>query len=243
MTEFIKIQNLSKTFAGKKALSNITVDIPKNCITGIVGPSGSGKSVLLKILSGVLEADSGITIKEPDSSFMFQEGALFDFLTVYENVVFPLVEGDIDRVRKGDRTFHLQVEEALKKVGMSKAALKYPNELSGGMKRRVSLARAIVTKPSLLLLDDPTAGLDPVASSNIMKFIVDSQKELGTTVIMVSQDLRRLIPNCQYIIALFDGNIIFSGDVSALLSKDCPKEVVSFLQCRFDLKSSSNLAR
>src|SRR5207244_3998957 len=145
---------------------------------------------------------------------MFQEGALFDSLNVLDNVAFPLVNGRVPTTilpKKVQEEVREKVMKILARVGLSRAVHKMPGQLSGGMRRRVALARALVSKPTLVLLDDPTSGLDPVASSIIMDLIVELHREYQPTTLMVSHDLRRLLPVVDRIVALFNGKICFSG--------------------------------
>jgi phospholipid/cholesterol/gamma-HCH transport system ATP-binding protein len=168
---------------------------------------------------------------------MFQEGALFDSLSVYDNVAFPLVQGMVPTTALPSdvRDFvHERVTAILERVGLSKAIFKFPAQLSGGMRKRVSLARALVGRPKYVFLDDPTAGLDPVASSVIMNLIVELHTEYRPTTVLVSQDLRRLLPVVERIFALFGGKIVFSGSLGEL--RQSPDELLrKFVSCRFDL--------
>ncbi len=248
MSVAIDIKNIHKSFKEKKVLNGATFTVEEGSICGMIGPSGSGKSILLKIIGGVVRASSGeaniIAAKNESKtealthvSLMFQEGALFDSMTVFDNIAFPLVNG---RAPSANLPFKLRqevcekVSDVLAKVGLSKAAYKMPAQLSGGMRRRVSLARAIVAKPEILLLDDPTSGLDPVASSVIMNLIVEVHKEYKPTILIVSQDLRRLFPIVDEIYGLFDGKICFEGSLSEL--KACDHSLLrTFAACRFDM--------
>ena len=237
----LSVQHIYRSFGTRKVLNDVTFQIPARKLVGLIGPSGGGKSVLLKLIGGVLKPDSG-EIHRPsngpmDVSLMFQEGALFDSMSVFDNIAFPLVHGKVpssnlppeikERVSE-------QVEAVLSRVGMSRAALKMPAQLSGGMRRRVSLARALVTRPKLLLLDDPTAGLDPIASSVIMDFIAELHREYRPTVLLASHDLRRLLPVVDSVLALFDGGIRFHGDLAALKECEC-RELRHFVACRYEL--------
>jgi len=244
----ISVNNVSYSFPSKKVLDDITFGLPNGKILGMIGPTGSGKSVLLKIIAGVLPAQIG-EIKfdhniRPSVSLMFQEGALFDSLSVYDNVAFPLADGRVPTYtlpKEKQEEIRAKVEVILSRVGLTKASAKMPAQLSGGMKRRVSLARALVAKPEIILLDDPTAGLDPVASSVIMDLIVEFHKEYDPITILVSHDLRRLLPVVDKVFALFNGKGKFVGDLADLrLSKDV--DLTKFVSCRYDLRSSSNPA-
>ena len=239
--DMLSIEGISRSFAKRTVLKDISFHLPERKLVGLIGPSGGGKSVLLKIIGGVLKPDSGTVHRQAtgpmDVSLMFQEGALFDSMSVFDNVAFPLVHGKVPSCNLPreikERVFE-QVEEVLGRVGLSNASAKMPGQLSGGMRRRLSLARALVMRPKLLLLDDPTAGLDPVASSVIMDFIVELQREYQPTALLVSHDLRRLLPVVDSILALFGGGIRFHGDIAALRRCEC-QELRQFVSCRYDL--------
>lgn len=238
----IRIHQLVKAFKNHLVLDQIDAEIPLAGITGLIGPSAGGKSVLLKILGGVINSDSGTIdsagIELVDTALMFQEGALFDSLSLFDNVAFPLVDGRVPSSGLGTEereSVRDRVSWILARVGLSAAAQKMPAQLSGGMRRRASLARALVERPKLVLLDDPTAGLDPVASTVIMELILELQKETGTTILVVSHDLRRLLPICQKVLCLFNGKIVYSGVVSELIS--APDYVKKFISCRYELQS------
>lgn len=237
----LSISQIKKSFGQKPVLTGATLEVEGPSIIGLIGPSGGGKSILLKIIGSVVRADSGV-VKISDGkacsvSLMFQEGALFDSLNVFDNIAFPLVNGKVPAVNLPS---HIRdevkdkVSEILSRVGLLKAASKMPAQLSGGMRRRVSLARALVTRPKLVLLDDPTCGLDPVASNVIMNLIVELHKEYLPTTIMVSQDLRRLFPVVEKIFALFDGKITFNGTLDQLKNSDDTR-LRTFASCRYDL--------
>ncbi|NLF25869.1 MAG: ATP-binding cassette domain-containing protein [Deltaproteobacteria bacterium] len=241
-----KVSNLRKSFSSHTVLNNVSFEIERGSIVGLIGPSGGGKSVLLKILGGVCQADQGESSWNGAhcecTSLMFQEGALFDSISVFDNVAFPLVDGKVPTMtlpKAQQIEVRRRVDTMLAHVGLSAAADKIPAQLSGGMRRRVSLARALICNPQLLLLDEPTCGLDPVASSVIMQLIVDLHREHRPTTIMVSQDLRRLLPVTNRILALFHGGIVFSGSVSELVAS-ATGELREFVSCRYDLDGSDS---
>lgn len=235
----LEVNHIQKAFGEHQVLRDVHFAVAEHSIVGLIGPSGSGKSVLIKIIAGVSQADSGevrFGYELPEhASLMFQEGALFDSLTVFDNIAFPLVNGRVPssilpRAEKIKVTE--KVEEILSKVGLVKAAFKYPGQLSGGMRRRVSLARALVSRPKLVLLDDPTSGLDPVASSVIMELIVEMHQTFRPTMILVSHDLRRLLPVIHQVYFLDEGCIQFSGSVDELTQKS-PAVIRGFVACRY----------
>jgi phospholipid/cholesterol/gamma-HCH transport system ATP-binding protein len=239
------LESICKSFGSMKLLKGASFDLKPGSITGLIGPGGCGKSTLLKIIGGVLKPDSGLIIDRSNvresMGLMFQEGALFDSLSVLDNVAFPLTQGRVPCETLPELEGHRVFEQSLsilKKVGLEAAAAKFPAQLSGGMRRRVSLARALVTKPKLLLLDDPTFGLDPVASSVIISLIKEIHADYKPTTLVVSQDLRRLLPMVDNIVALFDGKVRFIGSLQNLRDFDSPN-IRHFVSCRFDLDLES----
>ena len=238
----LEVSAISRSFLSRGVLKEASLALPVGGIGGLIGPSGGGKSILLKIIGQIVKSDSGEVRFRTQTHFpvslMFQEGALFDSLSVLDNVAFPLVAGKVPiallpRAQR-NQVFERCIE-VLGKVGLVHAAGKLPGQLSGGMRRRVSLARALVAKAPLLLLDDPTCGLDPVASSVIMNLIGEIHKEYQPTVLIVSHDLRRLFPLVQSVHALFDGKIVFSGPVSEIAAKG-DAMLKRFVSARYDLE-------
>ncbi len=238
----LKVTALSRSFGEKVVLNDVNLSLKPASINGLIGPSGGGKSILLKIIANTCRADSGwVTFPQGcshlDVGLMFQEGALFDSLSVYDNIAFPLVRGRVPTTglpRQQREEVCAKVSDILARVGLSAAAYKMSGQLSGGMRRRVSLARALVSRPKILLLDDPTSGLDPVASSIIMDLIVELHREYKPITFLVSHDLRRLLPVVERILALFEGTIVFDGSLSDLAT-NAPAFVRSFVSCRFEL--------
>lgn len=240
----LKVTGLTRSFGEKQVLRDVNFALKPSSINGLIGPSGGGKSLLFKIIANTCKADlgwvtfpSGCTHR--DIGLMFQEGALFDSMSVYDNVAFPLVHGNVptNALNREDREYVCaKVSDILARVGLSRAAYKMPGQLSGGMRRRVSLARALVSRPKILLLDDPTSGLDPVASSVIMDLIVDLHHEYRPTTFIISHDLRRLLPAVERILALFDGTIAFEGTLQDL-TQNAPAFVRSFAACRYEFSA------
>lgn len=246
----LSLNDITRSFGPKKVLRGVSFTIPTSTIVGLIGPSGGGKSVLLKIIGQSCKADSGTvslggSCALTDVALMYQEGALFDSLTVYDNVAFPLVSGRVPTnylpCEKRDEVCG-RVSEILARVGLSKAAFKMPGQISGGMRRRVSLARALVSRPKVLLLDDPTSGLDPIASSVIMDLIVELHKDYKPTTLIVSHDLRRLLPNVDQVVALFGGTNAFQGTLEELIHCPIP-QIRGFVSCRFELDSKNEEAQ
>ena len=200
----IRVRGLCKQFDEKPVLEGVDLDASAGTRLGIIGPAAGGKTVLLKMMCGLIEADAGeirvgehsITdLDEPGLmkaragvGMLFQNYALYDFMTVRDNVAFPLVRlGGIDADE-----IEARVLERLKQVGLAGSEDKMPSELSGGMKKRVGIARATVAKPALLLYDEPTAGLDPVTTQKVYDLIAADQEETGCTVVAVSSDVGAL---------------------------------------------------
>lgn len=232
----ITVSNLFCEIDGKKILRGISTEFKPKKITALIGPSSGGKSILFKVLGGVISPSSGTYVKSAESALLFQEGALFDSMSVFENVSFPLCR-DVPfkslSIESKERIFN-QVIHILDKVGLSHATHKLPEQLSGGMKRRVSLARALVAKPKILLLDDPMSGLDPVASSVIMKLIEEIHAEFLPTTVIISHDLRRLLPVADRIVAIDKGKVIFEGTKEEIVGS-APESLKTFISCRYDL--------
>jgi len=238
----LRINNVYRSFGSKEVLNGVTLTLKPASLTGLIGPSGGGKSILLKIIANTARASAGsVTFDEglsaSDVGLMFQEGALFDSFSVYDNVAFPLVGGKVPTTSLPvDQREEVcdKVSEILARVGLSRAAYKMPGQISGGMRRRVSLARALVSRPKILLLDDPTSGLDPVASSVIIDLIVELHREYRPITMIVSHDLRRLLPVVERIVGLFDGSIAFDGTLDDL-RQGASASIRSFVSCRFEL--------
>jgi len=256
----IQVHQLTKSYNERQVLKGVTFDLAPGEIVGLVGPSGGGKSVLLKLMGSIISPDSGEVIydqreanqsgtqKQIHVGFLFQEGALFDSMSVLENVAFPLtVKKDITYSKTESCEFDIGVSkeeasarayEILCRVGLRDAWKKYPGQLSGGMRRRVGIARALVSKPELVLLDDPTGGLDPVAASVIMELIKELHSLYSPTIVLSSHDIRRLIPAVSRLLSLFNGELISDVKVENLLSK-APPEVIAFLKTRYDFHEAA----
>lgn len=242
--EQIKVENLTKTFRDVVALHKVSFNLNVGTITGLIGPCASGKSVLLKVLAGIYKQDSGsfdLKIKSPkDVSLMFQEGALFDSMNVFDNVLFPLTRGASLSLLSDEKReeYSKKAFDILYKVGLKESYLKMPGELSGGMQKRVSLARALIATPQVVLLDDPTGGLDPVCSAVIMELISNLQKEYNLSMIIVSHDLRRLFPVVSHLISLLDGEINFNDKIENI-NKISDNELRHFISCRYNLENKN----
>jgi phospholipid/cholesterol/gamma-HCH transport system ATP-binding protein len=220
----IEITNLHKSFNGQKVLRGVDLSIPKGKITVIIGPSGCGKTVLLRHIIGLLKPDRGkVVVDGVDLStlnrlqlnefrkkfgMLFQSAALFDSLSVFDNVAFPLKEHK--SVKDQDKIKSIVLEK-LRLVGLPEAAYKMPDELSGGMKKRVGLARAIVMEPEILLYDEPVTGLDPIMSVAIDNLIISMQQVLNITSVVISHDIESAFRVADQIAMLDQGKVIESG--------------------------------
>ena len=226
----IKVENLTKEFDGRKVLDNISFNVEEGEILSIVGFSGSGKSTILKILCGLLKSDSGnIDISDGDVAMVFQYSALFDSLNVFDNISFALQERKEFKNKYSQDELKEIVAKSLRTVGLSGIEDKFPHELSGGMQKRVSLARAIVTKPKFILYDEPTAGLDPIASTVIEDYILRLRDETKATSIIVTHQMSTIQRCSDRVIMLYDGHIVYRGTPSDLLEQNTPytKQFVS----------------
>ncbi|MEK6531854.1 MAG: ABC transporter ATP-binding protein [Deltaproteobacteria bacterium] len=221
----IKIIGLEKSFGAKKILNRVNLEMEKGMITVVIGRSGEGKSVLLKHIIGLLKPDAGqilldgtdlAALKEREFNevrkrfgMLFQGSALFDSMTVGENVGFPLKEHtDLDNAVIRDI-----VRQKLERVGLKNIEDMMPSDLSGGMKKRVGLARAIVMDPEIVLFDEPTTGLDPIMSDSIAELILDTQRALKTTYILITHDIQLTYKVADKIAMLHEGRIIMEGSV------------------------------
>jgi phospholipid/cholesterol/gamma-HCH transport system ATP-binding protein len=220
----IKLVDLHKSFNKLKVLDGINLEINKGEIIVIIGRSGGGKSVLLKHIIGLIRPDAGhvfiddidITqLKEKDIykirrrfGMLFQDAALFDSMTVGQNIAFPLAEHtDLSK-----REIAEIVAGKLADVGLSGIEDKYPSELSGGMKKRVGLARAIAMDPEIILFDEPTTGLDPIMTAAIDELILGIQRRLNLTCVVISHDIQSTFKIANKIAMLYKGKIIETGD-------------------------------
>lgn len=219
----IIVKNLVKEFDGRRVLDDISFTVDTGETLGIVGFSGSGKSTVLKIICNLLYPDNGaIETTEGDIAMTFQYSALFDSLNVFENIAFPLMERKEFRSKYNRKQLQEIVAEKLKIVGLEGIEEKFPSELSGGMQKRVSFARAIVTNPKIILYDEPTAGLDPVSSTIIEDYIVELKNKLNATCIIVTHQLSTIRRATDKIIMLYDGKIVFRGSTQEMVSCESP---------------------
>jgi phospholipid/cholesterol/gamma-HCH transport system ATP-binding protein len=219
----IRLENVNKSFGRQRVLDALNLEIEPEKITFIIGQSGGGKSVLLKHIIGLIKPDSGrIIIGSQDISEMkeaelnnvrknfgmlFQEAALFDSMTVGDNVAFPLKE----HTRLPKREIKRIIQEKLLQVGLRDVTDKMPSQLSGGMRKRVGLARAIALNPKIILFDEPTTGLDPIMCDAIDNLIVKTQHHTGATCIVISHDIESTFKIAHRVAMLYKGKIIEYG--------------------------------
>lgn len=244
----IQFKDVSKRFDQQVVLNGVDLTINRGEITTIIGMSGVGKSVLLKHIIGLIAPDSGkilylgrdianLSRRERSEvkkkfSYMFQGTALFDSMTVYENIALPLMENK----HLSQNVAQRMVMDKMAQLDIGSMAYKYPSELSGGMKKRVALARALVTDPEIVLFDEPTTGLDPIRRNAVHSMISDYQQKLGFTGIIVSHEIPEIFYITQKLIMLHEGRIIFHGSVEELQDTSNPivSQFVSGLESRHD---------
>ena len=231
---FIRVRELYKQIGQQQILKGMTLEIPRGSGVAIIGGSGTGKSVFLKLVMGLIRASSGSIMVDGVEitglnerqlgphrrkiGLLFQDGALFDSLTVEENVAFPLVEaGWKDRAK-----IRAAVLETLESVDLVEHLHKLPSDLSGGMRKRAALARAIITDPKAVFYDEPTSGLDPVVADSIDHLIRRTQRRRGITSIVVTHDMKSLKVVADQVIYLREGVVYFSGTPEDLFSSRDP---------------------
>ncbi|MEX0368477.1 MAG: ABC transporter ATP-binding protein [Ruegeria sp.] len=223
----IRMENVHKAFGDNQVLQGLNLEIPKGSSMVIIGGSGTGKSVALKCILGLIAPDSGkIYVDGKDAStgdrdaflarfgMLFQGGALFDSLPVWQNVAFRLLRGSLKR--PADEAREIAIEK-LRRVGLrAKVADLYPSELSGGMQKRVGLARAIAAEPEIIFFDEPTTGLDPIMSGVINDLIREIVVEMGATAMTITHDMSSVRAIADNVAMLHDGVIQWTGPVSQM---------------------------
>ena len=222
----IEIHNLKKSFGEQEVLKDVSLNLMNGENLAVLGKSGTGKSVLIKCIVGLLKADGGIIKvfnKNVNSlsreelgemrtkiGFLFQSGALYDSMTVKQNLEFPL-----RRIKKNltKQEIAEKIIDALEHVGLADALNKMPSQLSGGMRKRISLARTIVVDPLIMLYDEPTTGLDPVTSDEISQLINAIQKRYKTSSIIITHDINCALATADRVIMLEDGGVYMEGNI------------------------------
>ncbi len=230
----IRVEGLTKFFGSQRVLDGIGFHIRAGEMVVILGESGTGKSVLLKHLMGLLKPDRGRVVIDGEEisrlserrllktrrkiGYLFQEGALYDFMTVFENVAFPLRE----HTRLRSREIRQKVSQVLRVVDLEGVENKYPVELSGGMKKRVGLARAIVLDTKILFCDEPTSGLDPIRSRDISDLIRQVAKEKDCTTVITSHDMANALRIADRLILIREGAVVIDGTKDDLTASSNP---------------------
>lgn len=228
MFDVISIKNLTVQFGERKILNSINLDVHQGETLAVIGPSGTGKSTTIKVLTGLLKPNSGSVVINGQETVaygetqwdelrkhmgvVFQYSALFDFLNVGENVAFGLKR----HYQVDEAEVKARVKELLGMVGMPDTEKMMPSELSGGMKKRVGLARALAMRPDIVFYDEPTSGLDPVMTTAISKLIRQTQQQLGITSIMVTHDMESVDIAADRVAMLYKGDIIALGTVEEI---------------------------
>jgi phospholipid/cholesterol/gamma-HCH transport system ATP-binding protein len=226
----IEVRNLRHRFGAQEVLRGVDLDCLRGHITTIVGPSGCGKTVLLKHLNLLMRPDSGkIVIDGVDVTrlrgsalddvrkefgMLFQAGALFDSMSVFDNVAFPLVEN----TGMGREEIAVKVHEMLANVGLQGMENKFPSELSGGMQKRAALARALIRNPKILMLDEPTTGLDPTRTGSIHALVRHTQQRFGLTVVMVSHDVPAVFEISDRVAFMHEGRMRLTGTPAEVMA-------------------------
>lgn len=240
MEKVIEINNLKKSFGNNTILKGVNLELNRGENIAILGESGTGKSVLTKCIVGLIKADSG-TIKVLENyvnelygndldemrksiGYLFQGGALYDSMTVRQNLEFPVRRTQISKNKSEIKDL---VEEALESVGLLDAINKMPAELSGGMKKRIGLARTLILKPEIILYDEPTTGLDPVTSGEISELILHVQEKYNTSSIIITHDMKCAKITANKLKLMIDGEFFTQGSYNEL-SKSEDKYVRAF---------------
>ena len=227
----ITLSDVHKAFGANKVLRGIDLTVPKGTSTVVIGGSGTGKSILIKCILGLVEPDSGVitvdgvdVTTQPRDAFLarfgmlFQGGALFDSLPVWQNVAFRLLRGSLKRPKAEAKEIAI---EKLRRVGLAPdVADRFPAELSGGMQKRVSLARAIAAEPEIIFFDEPTTGLDPIMSGVINDLIREIVAEIGATTITITHDMTSVRAIADQVAMLHAGKIRWAGPIGDLDTTD-----------------------
>ena len=243
----IQVQNLSKAFGDKEVIKNVSIDFIKGKVNIIIGESGSGKTVLSKLMVGLMEPDSGKVIYDGNNfiglnfdnkreirkqiGMLFQGGALFDSMTVEQNIIFPL--SMFTQLSEQEKTERANV--CLKRVNLINANKLFPSEISGGMKKRVGIARAIAMNPKYLFCDEPNSGLDPKTSILIDNLIKEITEEFDMVTIVITHDMNSVIEIGDYINFIYKGELWWKGNSSEIL-KTANKEINDFVYCSTFMK-------
>ncbi len=243
-TATIQVVDLHKTFGDNPVLRGIDLTVERGSTCVILGGSGSGKTVLMKHMIGLLKPDSGQVLVDGEDivpldaeglervrgefGMVFQGSALFDSMTVFENVSFPLRE----HTKMGEEEMRRRVREKLEIVGLRNVEERFPADLSGGMRKRVGLARAIILDPKVVLYDEPTTGLDPITTDYVDEMILTAKEKLGVTSVVISHDVASAFKVADKVAFIYEGTIVDQGPPAQMRSSRHP-QVKLFLQTWF----------
>jgi phospholipid/cholesterol/gamma-HCH transport system ATP-binding protein len=230
----ISIRHVTKSFGSHTVLEDITFDVPRGGITAILGPSGTGKSVLLKVIIGLLKPEGGDVLVDGEAigplrqkdlfrvrrkfGVLFQDGALFGSMNLYENIAFPLRE----HTRKSEREIRRIVSDNAELVGLGDHLQKLPGEVSGGMKKRAGLARAMVLDPEIVLFDEPDSGLDPVRVAYLDELVLTAQRETGATFFIITHNIQSVMRTADHLGLLFRSKLVRFGSKAEMAESDDP---------------------
>lgn len=230
----IRVDGVHLGFGRKQVLRGIDLHVPRGTLQVVIGPAASGKSVLLKVMAGLLRPASGsvevagarldrmdedaLAEARKSIGMLFQNYALFDFMTVGENIAFPLRR----LFAPPEEEVRQRVAERLARMQLPGFEERMPSELSGGQKKRIGIARATITRPPVLLFDDPTAGLDPVTTRKIFDLILEEQRAQGATAVVVSSDVERVLTIADRVLMLHEGRVVFQGSAQQARDTDDP---------------------
>jgi phospholipid/cholesterol/gamma-HCH transport system ATP-binding protein len=230
--DMIKVEDLHKSFNGVAVLKGVSLEVEKGELLALIGRSGYGKSVLLKHVAALLRPDQGrVLVDNQDMGrlrgkelirlrnrlgFLFQSGALFDSMTVLDNVAFPLRE----KTKLSEKKIREKVMTELEQVGLLGSEEKYPSQISGGMVKRASLARSLVEEPEIMLIDEPTTGLDPLTGHTILNLIDACHKRLQFSGIVVTHEVPKIFEVVNKVVMLHEGRVIFTGTPGEILSSE-----------------------
>jgi phospholipid/cholesterol/gamma-HCH transport system ATP-binding protein len=230
----IRLEDIHKSFDGTRVLKGISFEVKKGEILALIGRSGYGKSVLLKHVAGLMRPDKGRVLVDGMDicalkgrrlselrarlGFLFQSGALFDSMTIFDNVAFPLRE----KARMGEEELRGRVNSQLEQVGLTGSEDKFPSQISGGMVKRASLARALIEQPEIMLFDEPTTGLDPITGRTILNLIQSCHRNLKFTGIIVTHEIPRVLEIVDKVAMLHEGVVVFLGTPEEIVNSEDP---------------------